>query len=259
MTNPRVLLYCPVIDRPLPETAKAIKRLTFDGSVTIEIGRENPYGKGDYRNVLAQYKHAWDMALDGGYDALLTIEHDIIPPSDALDRLWLAGAAVAYGCYRFRTSNVINLYRNTRGRAPDQSWSIYKDEWEKIKNEEVIPVSGIGFGCTLIRRPVLEKITPRADDTADGLSVDIAFAKDCLTNKVKQVGLPGVVCGHIQNGVALWPYDDSKSLLATVIVRMRVNIDHHGSTLALEKGDIKYIDADQAHELARAGFVEVLS
>jgi len=255
--NPRVLLYCPVLDKPLPETAKAIKRLTFDGSVTIEIGRENPYGKGDYRNVLAQYQHAWDMALDGGYDALLTIEHDIIPPSDALEKLWQAGAPVAYGCYRFRTSNVINLWRYANKHGLDSSLSLFPDDLRRAMSVGVVKVSGVGFGCTLIRKPVLEKIKPRPDDD-NGLSVDIAFAKDCLKNDINQLGHFGVMCGHIEKGEILWPFENRQSPLAPVKALMHVNINHYGRTLQLVKGARYDIDAEQAKDLARAGFVEVL-
>lgn len=256
MTNPRVLLYCPVIDKPLPETAKAIKRLTFDGSVTIEIGRENPYGKGDYRNVLAQYEHAWDMALDGGYDALLTIEHDIIPPSDALEQLWRANVPVAFGMYRFRTCNIINLYRNTTGRAPDQSYSIFPEEWEKLRGREVIPVSGVGWGCTLIRSSVLREVKPRAVDET-GLSVDIAFASDCQARKIKMYGVPGVVCGHIHEGKTLWPFA-LRDMFIKVRCLQSVNIETRGRTLSMKRGGIYEIEETQEIDLWRAGYIEAL-
>lgn len=256
MTNPRVLLYCPVMDKPRPETAKAIKRLMFDGTITIEYGRENPYGVGDYRNVLAQYQRAWVLALEGGYDALFTIEHDIIPPSDALDKLWKAGAPVAYGLYRFRTTNVVNFYRYTRGRAPDQSYSTYPADWERVKDEEVIPVSGVGFGCTLIRSSVLRDVTPRAIDES-GLSVDIAFATDCMAKRIKQVGVPGVVCGHVHDGVTLWPFD-GLSAIVKVRALQNVNVFAGSATLSMKRGNVYEIEQAAIDDLTRAGFVQVV-
>ncbi len=260
----KILIYCPVIDKPKPKTAAAIRRQRIDGGVVdVVYGKENPHSGYDYRNVLAQYKKAWTLALVGGYDALLTVEYDIIPPDDALQKLWNTKALVAYGMYLFRTKPplIMNLYRASSGRYPDQSLSLFPDEYKRITaKNEIIPVSGVGFGCTLIRREALEAVPIRGIPGEDkNPSCDIQFAADCMAKKIKMVGHTGVVCGHLHDGKLLMPNSKEGTDTVTIKARMTLYVNLYGKSVQLHAGQTCQFDRHTALELQRAGMVEVVS
>jgi hypothetical protein len=154
------------------------------------------------RNVLAQYSHARELCLSGPYDALVTIEQDMILPPHALATLWEDGAAVVYGTYMLRHGMpVINALRHENQRNLGMSLSLYNGALAQASKAERIEVSGVGFGCTLIRRSVLEAIPFRQDDA--GNAPDMPFARDCLQRGIEQIARFNVRCGHIHEGEIL--------------------------------------------------------
>ncbi len=164
-------------------------------------GRFEPGGRA---NILYNYRKARKAALEGGYGALLTIEQDIIPPSDTIARLVTAEADIAYGLYAFRTSRpVLNAYRWVMNDGwPDESLSLHPAELRKAWGG-IIRVTGLGLGCTLIRRHVLERIDFQPLDTAH---CDWALARDALRRGYMLKCDMNVVCGHKRpDGVILWP------------------------------------------------------
>ena len=104
MNLPRVLAYCPVAPttpKVYGRTVQSIFGLYWPAPLDVVFGREDhpdPERAG-YLNVLDKYDRAREMALAGGYDALLTIEADMIVPPLALARLARVEADVAYGLY----------------------------------------------------------------------------------------------------------------------------------------------------------------
>ena len=53
----------------------------FDGVLDWVVSKDNPYPVPDHRNVLAQYRVARERCISEGYDALLTVEHDMVLPN----------------------------------------------------------------------------------------------------------------------------------------------------------------------------------
>lgn len=156
---------------------------------------DNPFDR-PYENILHQYTKARDRALTGGYDALFTVESDMIVPPDALQSLLACESGVAYGLYVFRhTRHNWSAYtsiaeRSGRSISEDAYWA--KAVWGTVQD-----VSGVGLGCTVIRREVLESVPFRLfDDAPDKTSCDWAFAYDCDQAGITQRCDLGVVCGH---------------------------------------------------------------
>ncbi len=179
------------------------------------------YGDGekDNRDVICdKYNAARDRLLSGPYDAMLTVESDMIIPPDALQKLWDAGADIAYAPYVFR-------------RQP-WHWSAYSvllddaltgyplsnvPDRAKLDWGSVVDVDGIGLGCTLIRRHVLEAFPFRADGIKhmDGTRshCDWYAALDWMGAGYTQKCDLSAPCGHIsatgQDGqigpCVLWP------------------------------------------------------
>ncbi len=193
---------------PRAETLKSVAALAWDGLLEHVVSWHNPYPEGDPRNVTAQMERGRRLALDGNYDALFSVEHDMRLPVNALQRLWAVGAPVAYGVYAFRHgSPILNAYE--RYAAPSrnigESLSLHPRALTRALGLVVVEVSGVGFGCTLIRRAVLERIRFRNRD-GEHNGADVNFAMDCLAGGFRQMADFGVPCGHWDGQRWLEPY-----------------------------------------------------
>lgn len=160
-----------------------------------------------YDNILRKYRAARRMCLDFKYDALLTAESDMLIPPDALAQLVAASEAnsadVAYGLYCLRHGAAV---WNACVALDEESGFFLSDpliqgnaprEWAAAQAGLPFQCYGAGFGCTLIRRNVLEVLDFRNADDATSFYVDWLFAADCNARQIKQVCVPQVRCGHI--------------------------------------------------------------
>jgi len=127
----KILLFCPTYK--LPSGKLAIKNKTVESinaliipaevDLAVKISDDNPFPitgvpKDDHRNTLHQYQLARDIVLDQGFDALLTIEHDMVIPPDALLKLLDTKADVVYGLYVFRSQpEMLNAMRFVKARS----------------------------------------------------------------------------------------------------------------------------------------------
>lgn len=216
-----------------PQTWASIQAAVtaYNGPVDwIVSHNDNPFNNG-YDNVTYQHNKARDIALTGGYDALLSFEADMIVPQFAIQGLIDCEADIAYGLYVWRH----NLKRWSAyyemGLFGGRSFSLEHDRarqaWGTIQD-----VAGLGMGCTLIKRHVLETLEFRLfDGREDWLSDKIVQAgkrigrdlnprKDMrqmvhddwlLALEAGHYGLTqrcnfSVICGHIESdGRILWP------------------------------------------------------
>jgi hypothetical protein len=208
----RVLIYCP-LNPNTPgvhnRTLESIFALEWDGQADIV------FGKHDFqvmftdqnvrnRNIRDKYNQAREIALDGNYDALFTIEADIISPPNALNRLTKVDADIAYGLYVSRhgkhpwltMTNVTEQVRGSQGKG--ETWQEREAMWGRV-----VDTAGVGLGCTLIRRDVLEAIPFRVKD--DWIANDWYFAIDAREMGFTQQHDCSVVCGHIDGYRTLWP------------------------------------------------------
>jgi len=253
----KVLAFTPTYGDALrPETAASMVGQRWAGELVWVAGRCNPHPPPDLRNVFEQYRQGREVALAGGYDALWTVEHDMVLPSDALEKLCETGAPVAYGIYMLRHgSNVLNAWEFTGGRNLGMSLSLYPDQLDQAKRRRVVEVSGVGFGCTLIRREVLERIAFRPDGEQ---APDIPFATDCLRAGIRQVAHFGVACGHVHEGEVLTvDGDGGRTVHAKALQNVTVVL--RGQTVRLVRGQGYDMMADEAGDLVRAGYVQVVT
>ena len=199
---PKLLIACPIADKLLMPTARRIIELDtsgWDRVDTVFLRAERP--EQDARDAIAaQYNEAREMVLRGGYDALLTVECDMLPPPNAVRRLRGCNADIAYGLYILRRPPwEWNAYSVMEGMA---AWPLSRvPERARLEWGEVIDVDGIGLGCTLIQRKVLEAIRFRADGLlhADGHRsyCDWYLAQDAVAAHFTQKCDLSVLCGHI--------------------------------------------------------------
>jgi len=210
-----VMVFTPVY-RLEPETVQALFALEWDGPLTWVLQRDNPQPGTDratgVRNHLHQYQRGRETFLAGRYDAMLVIESDIIPPPDTLKRLAALECDVAYGCYMFRNSPVVNVferyYAYTSGKKAvnvGESLTV-RGLWPWALQMGQVECSGAGLGCVLIRRHVLEKIDFRILHNTRGVHCDSWFTNDVYDGGYRMRADTRVLCGHKrEDGVILWP------------------------------------------------------
>ncbi len=156
---------------------------------------DNPYDQ-PYLNITYQYNKARQKVIDGNYDYLLTVEADMIIPTDTLKRLTVQSCGVCYGLYVFRhTKHVWSSYtlmEQNRGVSLSEDAVRAHALWGTV-----LDVAGVGLGCTLISKNTLRRVKFRLDaDRPDKTSCDWSFALDCAAANITQRCDLGVVCGH---------------------------------------------------------------
>lgn len=199
----KLLIACPIAERVLLPTMRAIIELDtrgYERADTVFL-RAQPQDGQDARDaIVAQYNEARRIVLDLGYDALLTVECDMLPPANAIRRLRNCAADIAYGLYVLRRPPwEWNAYSVMEGMA---AWPLSRVEARaRVEWGEVVDVDGIGLGCTLVQRRVLEAIRFRADGLlhSDGNRsyCDWYLAQDARDAGFTQRCDTSVICGHI--------------------------------------------------------------
>lgn len=200
----RVQVFTPVF-RLEPETVTAVLALRWSGPISWVFQQDNPTADGRL-NILHQYQLARQRFLAGEDEAMLVVESDIIPPPEALQKLAALRADVAYGVYRFRTTNVINVFERYPGtpRNEGESLSVHPHLLKAAVKAGAVLCSGGGLGCALIKRRVLQAIDFRLEETAHA---DTYFNRDVMHMGFKQMADMSVVCGHkTEQGEILWPH-----------------------------------------------------
>lgn len=256
-----VLVFTPTweIDRGTamrPETAASVRGQVFSGDFEWVVGLHNPYQPvgGNARNVLAQYQDARSRFLASDHDALLTVEHDMVLPPDAIQKLWDTDADIVYGVYMFRHGSIVlNAWEYIGGKNLGESLSLHPAKLEQARRKGVIRVSGCGFGCTLIRRHVLEAIEFRHDGT-DQWSPDIPFAMDAQRAGYVSVARFDVPCGHY-DGEVLIPAFGVGTMEQVIVTAVQ---DVVAAGLRMKAGQQYTLTRRDASELSRAGYVELV-
>ncbi len=207
MAIKNVLVFCPMnpkMPRLWGRTVQALFGLHSE-QIGIEYwfrGWDNPHAY-PYENVAHNYNVARDVVLKLGLDALLTVECDMIVPPDTVDRLAATEADIAYGLYVWRHGrrewSAYSELTALQGRSLSRDPDLARASWGKV-----IPVAGVGQGCTLIRRHVLEEIEFGLwPGTPELVSSDWMLALDAQRLGFTQRCDLGVVCGH--QSYAPWP------------------------------------------------------
>lgn len=259
----KILLFVPTYRKDgklalLPETRYALDMLDHgDHDVTEWVSVDEIPSRKD--NIFNQYQRAWKRANEEDFDAILTVEHDMIPPPDALVKLVEIEAGMVHGIYLFRESGYLNaLSLNSTSAYFDRSLDNYKDERARAFSAGVWDVAGTGFGCTLIRREVFSKITlkkPRGSGFPD-----IPLSVDCVNAGIRQVARFDVACGHIrQDGFILWPNADGTGWVP-YLLKVKIKSDFVGivkdKRVHFTKGEIREVPGELVGGWAMLGLVD---
>jgi hypothetical protein len=251
-----LLIFTPTFgDGPRAETLRSVSQQTYTDYVH-EVSWHNPYPGEKFANVVAQYQRAWGMALAGGYDGLLTFEHDMTMPANAVQKLLETDAPVVYGVYMLRHGTpTLSAWKYENNINMGMSLSLYPKELKEAKRRGWTEVSGVGWGCTLIRREVLQRLTVRT--TGGGDAGDIAFASDCVRAGIKMIARFDVPCGHYDHNGALLEITMNGGIVSRVIALQDVTAGVNGASMPMKKGRYYSIPVNAALELQRVGYVKI--
>lgn len=248
-----------------PECRAAIEAQQFDGGLQWVVGLDNPYPLGAHRNVLHQYQQARHLFLASGADALLFVEHDnVLPDATTAQRLYDTAlpdgrpADVVYGVYLLRHGmKVLNAWRYEGDRNLGQSLTLFPEELRRAREGgRPVRVSGAGFGCILIRRPIVERF-PFHDGGDQQLSPDVPFAIDVLHAGVVSLARFDVACDH-WDGDVRWPAEgEGITDMVKVTALQTVNVLVDGRVMHLERGEPYDLPRSTVGDMERAGFVRI--
>lgn len=254
---PSLLIYTATIgDQMRPETKASIEAQITNIRCTWEIGKHNPFPGEKMRNVVAQYQRARQMALDGGYDALLTVEDDMVIPANAVQKLWDSSGAIVYGVYMLRHgTKTLSAWQYINDSALGMSLSLYPDEVRRYWRQGWGRVCGVGWGCTLIRREVLEQVSIYANEPTD--AGDLTFARNCLAAGFVSIARFDVPCLHIEpDGNVLDPRKEDGTV-SRVYALQPVVANVCGSSMPMRAGRYYTVPNNVAIDLQRAGYVKI--
>lgn len=233
MTIPKVLIGCPTYESYsycVKEYLDAVRALTYpkydlllvDNSETEVFAEEIrkkgvrvihiPWNEDVKKRIEISRNIIREEVLKGEYDYFLSLEQDVIPPKNIIEKLMGRNADVAAGIYYYPAKVNIRNKRNeiiktkevmiplvARPHPENQELMLPCSDVE-VEGEKVFTIRGCGLGCVLIARKVLEKITFRFVGRDDAQN----FSNDCWENKYTMVADTSVKCMHLLKNKPVW-------------------------------------------------------
>lgn len=155
------------------------------------------------RNVLRQ------KVIDENYDYLLSLEIDVIPPKDVIEKLLSHKKEIVSGVY-YKDYD-LNIKR--AGKLIKKAKTILPLLWKEVDKENVsqltpkdveepklIEVAISGLGCLLIHRRVLEKVKFRVNLKETPACDDVWFCHNAREVGYKIYADTSIKCKHLLKG-----------------------------------------------------------
>lgn len=190
------------------ETMQSIYGLHIPEGVETSLSIVHAYNVADGRNNLV------DIMLKGGYDYIFFVDNDVILPSNALVDLYNMDWYFTTGTYARKEHRTLT--------DKDQFTTLYNhDERNKevycptfmclssLPPNKLTQVDCCGFGCTLIRKDLFEKIekpyfffaheeTPKPGVRAEYcIGEDMYFCRKVVKSGLQIWAHGNVLCGHL--------------------------------------------------------------
>lgn len=145
------------------------------------------------RNVLRQ------KVLDGNYDYFFSLEQDVIPPKDVIERLLGHNKQIISGVYfnRRAVGGVMKFCPLLWIESDEGETMVRSMPDSMVWQDQLTEIKACGLGCVLIHRDVLKKVKFRYDPNKVAFD-DMHFSKDCIIeHKFKIYADTGIKCMHL--------------------------------------------------------------
>ncbi|MFA6136316.1 MAG: hypothetical protein WC705_03100 [Candidatus Paceibacterota bacterium] len=228
MDNPKILIGTPTYSGKfycLSEWVENIKKINYpnfdvllvDNSKDDEYKKrieslgincvKSPHYEGNpVKSLCEARKVFFDKALEGGYDYAFSIEQDLFPPADIIQKLLKSDKKIIGTTYLVgqlmdekirRKKDWLTSFADLEKEIilPDGNKAMYWMTLSEIKNRGVFRVKSCAFGCTLIARDVLEKIKPRVIEGLRRFD-DYYFFEDCFKEGIEVYGDSDILVDH---------------------------------------------------------------
>jgi GT2 family glycosyltransferase len=223
----RVLVGCPTFEGYkycLAEYAERVKNLSFSfyDVVLVDNSKTNEYSKKIQEHGLEVIKVPWhdnaferivssrnvlrQKVLDEGYDYLLSLEQDIIPPVDIIEKLLRHKkkciCGVYYKIYDTKIKNLDGTIEDKKILLPlifkitDDKNKMQVCYPKDLESEQLLKIRASGLGCMLIHKDVLKKISFRYDKDVDAHD-DMFFSSDIYDSEFDMYTDTSVKCKHL--------------------------------------------------------------
>lgn len=183
----RILIAIPCKNDIQADTFKSIYDLEIPDGFETEFQYFYGYAIAQVRNLIANWM------VNGPYDYLLAVDHDMILPKDTLIKMIQHDKDFVSGVYR--------------QRLPEQHIELYDSNYVRLPIENVtgdlLRIGASGFGCVLIKKQVFQKLTfPHFEyhenpDSSKIFSEDVDFCKKANEAGFELYADTSILCGHI--------------------------------------------------------------
>ena len=215
--NHKVLVGCPTSFHKgycINEYAEAIKNLSYDNYdiLLVENSEDNEYYKkikqlnipvikGPYfesaRDRIVASRNILKEKAIQSYDYLLSLEQDVIPPKDIIERMLSHNKKVISGIYFNRNvfEDGIKLIPLAYVEIPgnEELPSMRTLNENELLSNKLIKIISCGLGCILIHKDALKKITFRYEKNSFD---DRWFCIDLYKNNIELYCDTSIKCKH---------------------------------------------------------------
>lgn len=187
-----ILAYVPV-SRWLPRAVQSIHKLAYADMHVLFDPSGNDLAAHRFANITAKTERIRKLALDGGYEALLLLDDDMLFPVDTVQKLLACESPIAYGLTVWRNephwwSAALMLKEPAQHLQLNADPNAARWAWDKI-----IDVAGVGSYCTLVKRSALEALT---FERRGPHNFDYYMACDAQRLGIQQSCHCGLIVGH---------------------------------------------------------------
>lgn len=141
------------------------------------------------RNLIRNY------LLNHGYDYLLSLEQDVIPPPEVIETLLEHKKDIVSGVYfNYKEENGNKILIPVLWEESEDKTKLIPFKEEKVLKPDFISVKACGLGCVLISREVLEKVTFRYEEPNFD---DLSFCSDAIKEGFEIFADTSIKCLHL--------------------------------------------------------------
>lgn len=148
----------------------------------------NTFGKNVFERMLKSYKLIENYFFENDYDYLFSLECDVFPPYDIIERLLAMDKPVACAGYFIGAmDDQLFMLQDIEGLSPLPPFETANQSLNEsflFCDGSVKQIFHAGLGCVMIKRSVLCKISFRLSDTEKNIHPDTFFCKDCFTESI---------------------------------------------------------------------------
>ncbi len=227
---PKVLVGCPTADAYaycIEEYAKKVKELSYKNYDVLiaDNSKDDNYKKRmealglkvikgphlpDVRErVIHSRNMIREVLLKNKYDYFLSLEQDVIPPLDVIERLMRHQQPIVSGVYYkefvvtyklkgkpIKTTKKIMPLICTLLPGMEHTDRAHLCSAEEVAGNKFFKIRGAGLGCILIHRSILEHVAFRSD-VERGTFDDLCFSNDMYKKNIPMYVDTSVKCRHL--------------------------------------------------------------